>query len=87
MSFIDIINRLLKSIYTSKIYQYVLYRRRVYKNVYAYYKEDATCIYNYIVTRHIAFAIMIYSESLSLLNNKYNREDASTYRDGYFQSP
>jgi len=58
----------------------------IYENAYAYYKEDATCIHNYVLTRHIAFAIMIYSESISLLNNKYNRKDASTYKGGYFQS-
>lgn len=59
----------------------------IYENAYAYYKEDATRIPNYVLTRHIAFAIMIYSESISLLNNKYNRKNASTYKDGCFRSP
>lgn len=59
----------------------------IYENAYAYYKEDAACIPNYVPPRHIAFAIMIYSESISLLNNKYNRKNTSTYKDGCFQSP
>lgn len=59
----------------------------IYENAYAYYKEDAACIQNYVLTRHLAFAIMIYSESISLLNNKYSRKNTSTYNDGYFHSP
>lgn len=52
---------------------------RIY--AYAYYSEDVACIHNYVLTRHIAFAIMTYSESISLLNNKYNRKDTLTYKD------